>query len=167
MIIENVDRTDKLTAEKKTMDSTDKLGTTVSNSRKYWKIQREAGCKKLLADANRVSERRSDCEAARESGEPAVTEWSEAERKMEELENMFQALAKKQRNWEICGEVCVCETSRENADRTANEQEFVGAMQESTSRSPAAPVELDGSSKGNAVWESVIPKRTTWDLGEK
>ena len=64
-----------------------------------------------------------------------------------------------------------------NADKRANELEHVGAIQESTSRSRAALMELvDGLPQGNppagsensvgtndAVWKSVIPERTTWE----
>ena len=89
------------------------------------------------------------------------------------------ALAKKQEN--MLGKLvkwCTHTISQGNATSTASGQEHVGAIQEATSkRWAAAMVLVDRFSKENpspwlvvrgtndAMWESVLPGRTTLDEG--
>ena len=108
------------------------------------------------ADAKRASQRWRDCEDARRTWEDAVTVWEEARRKMEESGKACLMLAKKQEEIrERLGYMCLRTVSRGNNCWTANEQNYVGAIQESTSQAAQNSV-----GKSSAIWQSVIP-----DLG--
>ena len=155
--MENLDRTDMLTAGTKG-NVEPMMKMTIESTEQAW--NKNVECQETLeksgksrvhnaADGNREPALWSECTHARRNWKNALTEWSEAERNMEESEKAFMILGKNQEHvrqtWEHENSKIPKETMARQPMNTN-----VGAIHPGTSKCRAALMELWKESKQEA-----------------